>query len=115
MDINEFSEFKIEVYFPPENLEEMRLALYEAKAGVVGNYDNVFATMDVTGHWRPLDGANPYLGKTGKLEVAPEIKLEINCKREHVYDVLHAIRSHHPYEEPLIRVIPILNDFFPKE
>ena len=112
MDINDFSEFKIEVYLPPENLEEIRLALYEANAGVVENYDNVFATMDVTGHWRPLKGANPYLGETGKLEVASEIKLEINCNKEYVAKVLQAIRNHHPYEVPLIRVIPILNEYF---
>jgi hypothetical protein len=112
MDINDFSEFKIEVYLPSENLEEMRLALNESKAGIVGNYDNVFATTDVTGHWRPLDGANPYLGEAGKLEVAPEIKVEINCNRENLSNVLKAIRLHHPYEEPLIRIIPIFNQFF---
>ncbi|HSM24234.1 MAG TPA: hypothetical protein VK856_05170 [Anaerolineaceae bacterium] len=112
MNLHDITQVKIEVYLPVENLEEMRKALTESKAGIVGNYDNVFATTQVTGHWRPLTGANPYLGKTGVLETAPEIKLEINCDIEHVAKSLQAIRAAHPYEEPLIRVIPILNQFF---
>ena len=112
MNLNEITEGKIEIYLPAENLEEMRIALTQAKAGIVGNYDNVFAITEVTGHWRPLEGANPYLGQIGKLETATEIKIELNCEVQYVAGVLRAIRSAHPYEEPLIRVLPILNQFF---
>jgi hypothetical protein len=112
MNLNDITEVKIEVYLPAENLEEMRKAITQAKAGIVGNYDNVFAVTEVTGHWRPLEGANPYLGQTGKLETAPEIKMELNCEVQNIAGVLKAIRSAHPYEEPLIRVLPILNHFF---
>ncbi len=112
MIIDDVNIFKIEVYLPPEHLETLRKALLDAKAGIVGNYDNVFATTEVTGHWRPLEGAHPFQGKFGEIEIASEIKLEINCAREHVRAALQAIRSAHPYEEPLIRVIPILNQFF---
>ena len=112
MEINCFTDVKIEVYLPAENLNEMVNALNQAKAGVLGNYDHVFAISEVTGHWRPLEGSNPFIGKAGEMETAPEIKLEINCRREYVTAALLAIRSTHPYEEPLIRVIPILNNFF---
>lgn len=112
MNLADIKVVKIEVYLPAENLDEMRIALNNAKAGVVGNYDNVFAITQVTGHWRPLEGANPYLGQTGKLETAPEIKMEVDCDIQYVQDALQAIRKAHPYEEPLIRVIPILNQFF---
>ena len=112
MNINDFTEVKIEVYLPAEHLETLRIALRNAGAGVLGNYDNVFSTTEVTGHWRPLEGANPFQGKLGKIEIASEIKLEINCHRNHVSAVLQANRTVHPYEEPLIRVIPLLNQFF---
>lgn len=112
MNINDFSEVKIEVYLPEVNLAQLQSALHQAGAGIVGNYDNVFATTKVTGHWRPLEGANPAIGTIGEIETAPEIKLEINCKRELISEVLKAIHANHPYEEPLIRVIPILNKFF---
>ncbi len=112
MNINDFSEVKIEVYLPAEHLEALRLALVHVNAGVIGNYDNVFSTTEVTGHWRPLEGAHPFQGKPGEIEIAPEIKLEVNCHRKHVSAALQAIRTAHPYEEPLVRVIPILNQFF---
>ncbi len=112
MNINDVNIVKIEVYLPAENLEALRIALFDAKAGILGNYDNVFATTEVSGHWRPLEGAHPFQGKVGEIENASEIKLEINCPREHVRAALQAIRTAHPYEEPLIRVIPILNQFF---
>ncbi len=112
MNINDFKELKIEVYLPANHLEAVRIALLNAGAGIVGNYDNVFSTTAVTGHWRPLDGANPFQGKLGEIEIASEIKLEVNCDRKRVSAVLKAIRTAHPYEEPLIRVIPILNQFF---
>lgn len=112
MNLSEITDVKIEVYLPAENLEEMRIALTRAKAGIIGNYDNVFAVTQVTGHWRPLEGAHPFQGKLGEIEIASEIKLEINCHRKHVSAALQAIRLAHPYEEPLIRVIPILNHFF---
>lgn len=112
MNINEFTEVKIEIYLPEENLESLRLALSATQAGVFGNYDNVFSITQVTGYWRPLEGANPYIGKTGQIETASEIKMEINCKREFVSAALQAIRNTHPYEEPMIRIIPIINHMF---
>ena len=112
MNFNSITDFKIEVYLPAEHLEALQVALSAAKAGIVGNYDNVFATSQVTGSWRPLEGANPFQGEAGKMEIAPEIKLEVNCKKEYVSAALQAIRAAHPYEEPLIRVIPIMNQFF---
>ncbi len=104
--------YKIEVYVPNEAFEQVLHAIHTAGAGIIGNYDHVFAATQVTGHWRPLIGANPYLGKIGEIESTPEIKIEVNCKREMVQQTVHAIRKAHPYEEPLIQVIPVLNDFF---
>lgn len=104
--------YKIEVYLPEEALEEVIAAIHDVGAGVLGNYDHVFASTHVTGHWRPLEGSNPYLGEIGEIKNAAEIKIEVNCKRELVQKTVAAIRNAHPYEEPLIQIIPILNDFF---
>jgi hypothetical protein len=38
-----------------------------------------------------------------------ESKVEVNVHEEKLVDVLQAIRSVHPYEEPLINVIPLAN------
>jgi len=41
-----------------------------------------------------------------------EYKVEVNCKRELVNEALKVIRSVHPYEEPLVNIIPLANHLF---
>lgn len=36
----------------------------------------------------------------------------MNCKRELVKDAIRAIKSVHPYEEPLINIILLANHLF---
>ena len=112
INFENLNEVKIEVFLPPEAVEKVCRALTAEQAGVIGNYDNTYATTEVTGHWRPLENANPYLGTVGEIETAREIKLEVNCQIKYVSSVLKAIRAAHPYEEPLINVLPVINFLF---
>jgi hypothetical protein len=105
-------QYLIVTFIPPECLDRLQAALTHAGAGRVGNYDHCMAVSPVTGYWRPLQGSNPYQGELGKIESAAELKVETSCRREHVAQVIQAIRSVHPYEEPVIQVLPILNQFF---
>jgi hypothetical protein len=66
----------------------------------------------VEGTWRPLDEARPFMGEVGQISKARELKVEVNCAWEKVPAVLAAIRKVHPYEEPLINVLPLLNHLF---
>jgi len=113
--MQELEQYLIVTFIPPEFLARLQEALTLAGAGRVGNYDHCMAVSQVTGYWRPLDGSDPYQGQIGKVETAAEIKVETTCKREHVRQVVRAIRGVHPYEEPVIQVLPILNQFFPED
>ena len=62
----------------------------------------------VTGCWRPLPEAAPYLGQVNQLCTAPELKVEVTCQSSRLEETLGAIRRVHPYEEPVIHVIPLL-------
>ena len=112
MELSDIQMYKIEVYLPVDAVEAVRKALQKSGAGVIGNYDNTFVTSEVTGHWRPLEGADPTIGKIGELETAAELKLETTCRRDKVAAAIKAIREAHPYEEPVIQVVPLLNQFF---
>ncbi len=103
---------KIEIFLPPESLDEMRQALNAAGAGHIGQYDSCASAIQVRGYWRPLEGARPYLGEAGEVFSGEEIKLEVNCPRAVVPQVLTAIRAHHPYEQPVVNVLPLLNHLF---
>jgi hypothetical protein len=110
--MHEFPVVKLEIFIPPEFVERLSEALHQVGAGRIGNYDHCMSVTKVTGTWRPLPESNPYLGQIGQLQSAEECKVEINCPWEAVPEALRRIKEVHPYEEPLIQVVPLLNHLF---
>ena len=101
---------KIFVTVPEENLEEVRIAMCDAGAGIIGNYTFCSTSVKSIGTFMPNDNANPYIGDNNKLEFVEEEKLEVICDIENVKKVIQKLRDVHPYEEPAIDIIPILNE-----
>ncbi len=109
-----FTDVKLEIFVPQDHALTIRDELAKIGVGVIGNYDHCVALTQVTGYFRPTEGANPFEGKVGKISVVIEYKLEVNCKRELVNEALKTIRKFHPYEEPLINIFPLVNHLFEK-
>jgi len=105
----DFRELKLEIFIPETHLSVLRSALQTVGAGRFGNYDSCLAYSKVTGSWRSLPGSQPYLGAEGEMTEEKEIKVEVNILMEDLDKTLNAIYEVHPYEEPLINVIPLLN------
>lgn len=59
-----------------------------------------------------LEGTDPYIGKAGEISCEPEIKAEVTVFKEKVDETIEAIKKVHPYEEPVINVIPIWRTSF---
>ncbi len=76
---------------------------------MAGNYDSCLAYSHVAGSWRPLSGAHPFIGEEGKLSEESEVKVEVNVRVDRLEEALKAVRAVHPYEEPLINVIPLVS------
>ena len=108
----EFTQVKIEVFIPEEFVPALLEEIGSAGAGKIGNYDHCASVTKVRGYWRPLEGANPFDGKVGEISEAQECKVEVNCPRKAVHEVIQVIRKVHPYEEPLINIIPLANDLY---
>jgi hypothetical protein len=47
-----------------------------------------------------------------KLEHGEECRLEMNCSRDLVPAALEVVRRVHPYETPLVNIVPLLNHLF---
>lgn len=109
IDINRV---KIIVTIPVENVEEIRNAICEAGASVIGNYTNCSMSTKCIGTFKPNDDANPYIGKNNNLEFVEEEKLEVVCNISLVKKVITKLREVHPYEEPAIDIIPLLDENF---
>ena len=103
----EFSYCKLEIFVPESHLEQIRAALRSVDAGHIGHYDSCLSYHPVTGCWRPQEGTAPFLGTLGELCQAEELKIEVCCQGERLCETLAAIRAAHPYEEPVINVIPL--------
>lgn len=101
---------KIIVTVPVENSEEVRSAICDEGAGIIGNYTDCTISTKCIGTFKPLDNANPYIGENNKLEFVEEEKLEARCDINIVKRVLKKLREVHPYEEPAIDIIPLIDE-----
>lgn len=99
--------YKIVVYVPEANAEQLREAMGNAGAGKIGNYSHCTFTLKGTGRFKPEQGANPAIGEVGTLEEVSEDRIETVCSGEKLDAVLKAIRENHPYEEPATDIYPI--------
>ncbi len=103
---------KIIVTIPVGNVNEVRDAICEVGAGVIGNYTDCSMSTKCIGTFKPTDEANPYIGKNNNLEFVEEEKLEVVCDVKLVKKVITRLREVHPYEEPAIDIIPLLDEKF---
>lgn len=110
IDINRV---KIFVTIPIENVNEIRNAVCGAGAGIIGDYSYCTSSSKSIGTFKPNDNANPYIGEKNNLEFVEEEKLEFVCDINNVKKVIQKLREVHPYEEPAIDIIPLIDeDFF---
>jgi len=106
-DVPAFAYCKVEIFIPRTHLSVLQKALQSVDAGHMGCYDSCLSYSPVTSCWRPLPGSDPYQGKENVLCTAPEVKVEVTCPRETVAAVVMAVKAVHPYEVPVIQVIPL--------
>ena len=100
--------YKLEIFIPETHLSVLQKVLQKVDAGHIGNYDSCLSYSRVTGTWRPLEGTDPYIGETGKISEEEEIKVEVTVKPELLRDTVARVREVHPYEEPVINIIPMM-------
>lgn len=91
---------KLVTFVPQENAEEVRAAITSAGAGRIGDYDSCTFSTEGEGRFRPLDGATPAIGRVGEVEVVREVRVEAVVPRGLRRQVIEALRTVHPYEEP---------------
>ncbi|MBI1812371.1 hypothetical protein HY285_04355 [Candidatus Peregrinibacteria bacterium] len=107
-----FPFYHLIVYAPVTHAQLVRDALAEAGAGRIGHYDSCSFSMHGTGRFRPLKGAKPAMGTTGKLEEVEEERIEVvipSASKRKVREILDAVKNAHPYEEPAIHLLPMMD------
>ena len=108
--IIDIKKVKIIVMVPRDHSQELRDAICTEGAGNIGNYSYCTTSTKSVGTFKASTNTNPYIGKKEKLEIVEEEKLEVVCNIDIVKKVLKKIREVHPYEEPGIDIIPLIDE-----
>jgi hypothetical protein len=90
---------KLVTYIPESHLDAVKNALFEAGAGVIGNYDQCGFTTTGTGSFRANEMAKPFRGEKGKIHYEKEIRFETVLFSHLTDKVIKSLLEVHPYEE----------------
>ena len=68
---------KLITFAPNDKAEEVRKALFSAGGGELGKYRECSFNTEGTGTFKPLEGADPFVGEIGKRHEENELKIEV--------------------------------------
>ena len=100
---------KLVTFVPTDHAERVREAIFNAGAGVIGNYDGCSYNMQGRGSFKPGEDTNPYVGEKGKLHYEQEERIETIMPSHLRNQVLRALFAAHPYEEVAYDIYPLQN------
>ncbi len=98
---------KLVTFVPPEQAHVVQAAMWKAGAGCIGAYGDCSFAAAGEGTFRGNATTHPAVGKPGRLERVPELRVEMICRRDCLSQVVAALRQAHPYEEPAFDIIPL--------
>ena len=96
--------YKLAFFVPASHVEVVKAAVFAAGGGRIGDYDHCAWQTLGQGQVRPLDGSQPFLGQTGRVEVVEEWKVELVVADDLIAQVVAALKQSHPYETPAYEV-----------
>lgn len=103
--VREWSKFV--TFVPRDDLDRVRSALFEAGAGIIGDYNHCSYYIAGTGTFLPMEGADPSIGRVGRDETVDEIRLELVFPSRLTDEIVAALRGAHSYEEPAYDIYPL--------
>ncbi|MGH3961554.1 Nif3-like dinuclear metal center hexameric protein [Mycobacterium sp.] len=95
------------IFVPPEHADAVRAAIFTAGAGEIGDYSQCSWSVTGTGQFLPQDGASPTIGSVGSVEKVVEDRVEAVAPAHARRQVLSALRTAHPYEEPAFDIVAL--------
>ena len=101
--------YKLVVYVPVPNADEVREAIGKAGGGQIGEYSFCSFSVKGVGRFKPGKGAKPHIGEVGKFEEVEEERIEVTVPKEIISKVIEEMKKVHPYEEVAYDVYPLEN------
>jgi len=101
MNIN-IKRVKLIVKTPKENVDEIRQVLGDAGSGITGDYTHCSVAIDFIGTFKRKDKTD--------IVVTDGVKIEVVCEMDKAKSVIQKVKEVHPYEEPVIDIIPLIEE-----
>ena len=102
---------KLVTYVPYSQAETVRKSLFDAGCGCIGNYDSCSYNVMGEGTFRASEGTHPYCGSIGELHTEKETRIETVLPAYRKTEVIQALLSVHPYEEPAYDLYSLQNSW----
>ncbi len=100
---------KLTTYVPLKDADKLRLALFNAGAGSIGNYDHCSFNVNGFGTYRANENTNPTIGEKGIIHTEKETCISVIFEKHLESILLKTLFENHPYEEVAYEIITINN------
>ena len=111
LEPKENSLIKLVTFVPDAQADSVREVLFAAGCGNIGNYDSCSYSLKGEGTFRAKEGTHPFCGTIGELHHENEVRIETILPIYKKAEVVKALLSVHPYEEPAFDLYPLQNDW----
>ncbi|HSI74360.1 MAG TPA: Nif3-like dinuclear metal center hexameric protein [Lunatimonas sp.] len=101
---------KLVTFVPQSDTDKILNSLFEAGAGIIGDYKNCSFRVAGRGTFLPMENANPAVGQVGKLEEELENRIEVMFPTHLQKKIMAALKKSHPYEEVAYYLHQIVNE-----
>lgn len=101
---------KLVTYIPTDHYEAVRMAIFEAGAGHIGNYSHCGFSVLGSGSFKGNEHSNPSLGKANELMNVEEQRFETIFPDYLEAKVIRSLKESHPYEEVAYDIYTIENE-----
>lgn len=104
--------YKITTFVPENAADAVRIAMGNAGAGRIGNYEYCSFSAHGEGRFVGNDNSHPVIGEAGAMTVVPEVQINALVDGMHLQGVIKTMKDVHPYEEAAYEVLSLVE---PKE
>ncbi|ALJ06309.1 NGG1p interacting factor NIF3 [Pseudalgibacter alginicilyticus] len=100
---------KLITFVPKTDAEKLRMSLFNAGAGNIGNYDDCSFNVEGIGTFNGNENSNPVKGKKGSIHFEEEVQISVTFKKHLEKNILKALFKTHPYEEVAYEITTLEN------
>ncbi|HOW70551.1 MAG TPA: Nif3-like dinuclear metal center hexameric protein [Phycisphaerae bacterium] len=98
---------KVVTFVPARDVDHVAAAMSAAGAGRIGDYVMCSYRIPGEGTFYGTETTSPRVGRRGRLEKVPEVRIEMVAPNHRLPEVVDALLRSHPYEEPAYDIYPL--------